>query len=223
MSKRPLPSLAEAVAKATTGVTKTWTRQRKREERHSGARAFRYVSMNYGQMWVKDAAERVMEEAYNKASSNGTLLPVQARQVMYQARPLIKTLTSRSWGDDYFTQKLLPDYIRDNDLDWDVVYKDRGTFMEPHTRKTVPLGTVNVRNYLGSFGEPEFLNPEVTNPELETRGPNYRFGAVLGVEKEGFNGLFEQSRLLERFDIGYGRHPTHLHWYWSEPHDGGAL
>jgi hypothetical protein len=202
MSKKPLPSLAEAVAKATTGVTKTWTTQRKKEERRPSARAFRYVSMNYGQMWVKDAAERVMDEAYSKASSNGTLLPVQARQVMYQARPLIKALTSRSWGDDYFTQKLLPDYIRDNDLDWDVVYKDRGTFIEPHTRKTVPLGTVQVRNYMGGFGDPEFLNPEVTIPELETRGPGCRFGAVLGIEKEGFNGLFQQSQLLERFDIG---------------------
>jgi len=59
-----------------------------------------------------------------------------------------------------------------------------------------------VRNYLGGFGEPEFLNPEITNPELETRGPGCRFGAVLGIEKEGFNGLFEQSQLLERFDIG---------------------
>jgi hypothetical protein len=202
MSKKPLPSLAEAVANATTGVTKAWTSQRKKEERHSGARAYRYVSMNYGQMWVKDAADRIMEEAYNRVTANGTLLPAQARQVMYQARPLIKALTSRSWNDDYFTQKLLPDYIKENDLDWDVVYKDRGTFMEPHTRKTIPLGTVNVRNYLGGFGEPEFLNPEVTNPELETRGPDCRFGAVLGIEKEGFNGLFQQSQLLERFDIG---------------------
>jgi hypothetical protein len=202
MSKKPLPSLAEAVAKATTGVTKTWTTQRKKEERRPSARAFRYVSMNYGQMWVKDAAEQIMEEAYNKVTADGMLLPAQARQVMYQARPLIKALTSRSWNDDYFTQKLLPDYIKENDLDWDVVYKDRGTFTEPHTRKTVPLGTIKVRNYLGAFGEPEFLNPEITNPELETRGPGCRFGAVLGIEKEGFNGLFEQSQLLERFDIG---------------------
>jgi hypothetical protein len=202
MSKKLLPSLAEAIAKATTGVTKAWTSQRKKEERHSGARAYRYVSMNYGQMWVKDAADQVMEKAYNTVTANGTLLPAQARQVMYQARPLIKALTSRSWNDDYFTQVLLPDHIKENDLPWDVVYKDRGTFMEPHTRKSVPLGTVNVRNYLGGFGEPEFINPEVTNPELETRGPECRFGAVLGIEKEGFNGLFEQSQLLERFDIG---------------------
>jgi hypothetical protein len=202
MSKKPLLSLAEAIAKATTGVTKAWTKQRKKEERHPGARAYRYVSMHHGQMWVKDAAYEVMEKAYNNVTANGTLLPAQARQVMYQARPLIKALTSRSWNDDYFTQVLLPDYIKENDRDWDVVYKDRGTFMEPHTRKTVPLGTVNVRNYLGRFGEPEFINPEVTNPELETRGPECRFGAVLGIEKEGFNSLFEQTRLLERFDIG---------------------
>ncbi len=84
MSKKPLPSLAEAVAKATTGVTKTWTTQRKKEERRPSARAFRYVSMNYGQMWVKDAAEQIMGKAYNKVTAEGTLLPAQARQVMYR-------------------------------------------------------------------------------------------------------------------------------------------
>jgi len=204
MSKKPLPSLAEAVVKATENVTRKFATLRKREERHSGARAYRYVSVNYGEMFVKDAANKVMKAAYDEVTANGTLLPAQARQIMYKARPRIKALTSRRWGDSYFTQVLLPDYIREHGLEdkWDVVYKERGSFVEPHTRRTVGLGTVQVRNYLGSIGEPEFIDPEVTAPELETHGPECRFGAVLGIEKEGFNTMFQQSRLLERHDIG---------------------
>src|SRR6266516_3719670 len=204
MSKKPLPSLAEAVVKATENVTKKFATQRKREERHSGARAYRYVSVNYGEMFVKDAANKVMKAAYDEVTANGTLLPAQARQIMYKARPRIKALTSRRWGDSYFTQVLLPDYIKEHGLEdkWDVVYKERGSFVEPHTRRTVGLGTVQVRNYLGSIGKPEFIDPEITAPELETHGPECRFGAVLGIEKEGFNTMFQQSRLLERHDIG---------------------
>jgi len=155
-------------------------------------------------MFVKDAANKVMKAAYDEVTANGTLLPAQARQIMYKARPRIKALTSRQWGDSYFTQVLLPDYIKEHGLEdkWDVVYKERGSFVEPHTRRTVGLGTVQVRNYLGSIGKPEFIDPEITAPELETHGPECRFGAVLGIEKEGFNTMFQQSRLLERHDIG---------------------
>ena len=204
MSKKPLPNLAEAVVKATENVTKKFAAQRKREERHSGARAYRYVSVNYGEMFVKDAANKVMKAAYDEVTANGTLLPAQARQIMYKARPRINALTSRRWGDSYFTQVLLPDHIKEHGLEdkWDVVYKERGSFVEPHTRRTVGLGTVQVRNYLGSIREPEFIDPEVTAPELETHGPECRFSAVFGIEKEGFNTMFQQSRLLERHDIG---------------------
>ncbi len=54
-----------------------------------------------------------MEQAYLKASANGTL-PAHARQIMYAARPYIQTTADRDLGarfDQYFTQQLLPDYI----------------------------------------------------------------------------------------------------------------
>ena len=30
--------------------------------------------------------------------------------------------------------------------DWDVVYDDRGHFTEPHTKRVIGLGTLNVRD-----------------------------------------------------------------------------
>ncbi|NJM13211.1 MAG: hypothetical protein HC889_16275, partial [Synechococcaceae cyanobacterium SM1_2_3] len=67
-------------------------------------------------MSVKAAAYQVMEAAYLKASSNGTL-PANARQIMYVARPLIIELTGKAspWKNDAtFTQMLLPDFMRDH-------------------------------------------------------------------------------------------------------------
>ena len=59
-------------------------------------------------MTVKTAAWKVMEQAYRKASSNGTL-PANARQIMYAARPLIIELTGKAspWKkSSTFTQNL---------------------------------------------------------------------------------------------------------------------
>src|SRR5208337_1609111 len=67
---------------------------------------------------AEGAAARVMEKAYMKASANGTL-PANARQVMYAARGEIQALTGKPLNDQYFTQTLLPNYIKENELSWD--------------------------------------------------------------------------------------------------------
>ena len=108
----------------------------------------------YRHVSVKDAAWQIMESAYIKASANGTL-PAHARQIMYAARAYIQRTADRDLGDkfdQYFTQTLLPDYITETGVDWNVVYDARGHFLEPHTGKVVPLGTLQVRDYLASIG-----------------------------------------------------------------------
>jgi len=89
-----------------------------------------------------------MEEAYLKASGNGTL-PANARQIMYATRGKILELTGlKKFKDSYFTQVLLPDYMTEYDdetEDWDVVYDSRGALTEPHTGLRVALGTIAVR------------------------------------------------------------------------------
>ena len=158
---------------------------------------------------VKDAAYECMRSAYMKASSGGTL-PANARQVMYAARPMIIERTGKAppWSkDSYFTQMLLPDYIRehpDETANWDIVYDDRGHLAEPHTGLTIGLGTLAVRQYLADWrgaADTRFAVPSIGGAGVFTCGPAHRFGAVLFIEKEGFTALLDRVRLAERYDI----------------------
>ena len=96
----------------------------------------------------KEAAWEVLEDAYMAASGNGTL-PAMARQIYYQARPKIMAMTDdKELAYGYFSQTLLPDYIEEHGVDWDVVYDARGHFEEPHTNRRIGCGTIEVGNYL---------------------------------------------------------------------------
>ena len=154
---------------------------------------------------IKDAAYEIMEEAYLKASAGGTL-PANARQIMYAARPFIQAQTGRAKFDDaYFTQTLLPAFMEeyaDSTSNWDVVYDARGHLVEPHTRHSLPLGTLHVRDYLQRAPRHETGALISTNPSLyPTLGPGDRYGAVLFIEKEGFEPLLRAARIAERFDV----------------------
>src|SRR5215471_9074423 len=148
-------STAEAVVSALRSVTKHWAKQRKMEERHASAAANRYSRLTrLHEPSIKEIAAQVMEEAYMKASANGRF-SCNARQLMYAARPLIQEQTDKQLDDKYFTQQLLPDYLAEHPgLDWDIVYDVRGHFREPHTRRSIELGTLNVRDYLAKLREP---------------------------------------------------------------------
>jgi hypothetical protein len=154
---------------------------------------------------IKDSAYEVMEEAYLKASAGGTL-PANARQIMYAARPHILSRTGVGrLNDAYFTQTLLPAFMEENpDLtsDWDVVYDARGHLVEPHTNHSLPLGTIHVREYLQRRPRHEASALISTAAGLHpTVGPGDRYGAVLFIEKEGFEPLLRAARIAERFDI----------------------
>ena len=91
-----------------------------------------------------------MEAAYMAASGDGTL-PAMARQIFYQARPKIMALTDdKELQYGYFSQTLLPDYIEEHGVDWNVVYDARGHFEEPHTNRRIGCGTIEVGNYLNA-------------------------------------------------------------------------
>lgn len=197
-----------AIVGAVTAVTKRWAKQRKAEERAASALARRREAMTRSRdrVTVKDVAWRVMRDAYLKASSGGTL-PAHARQIMYAARGYIQEETGESLSDSYFCQTLLPDYMNafpEQTATWDVVFDARGHFEEPHTERVVPLGTLDVRNYLKRVGEREVGRFELRLPDAgrwPTYGPEHRFSAVLFIEKEGFMPLFEAVQLKERYDI----------------------
>jgi hypothetical protein len=81
---------------------------------------------------------------------------------------------------------------------WDVIFDARGHFREPHTNASVPLGTLEVRQYLRGGRRDA---PVAARGLFPTHGPENRFGAVLFIEKEGFLPLFHRARLAEQFDL----------------------
>jgi hypothetical protein len=172
--------------------------------RKACGQAFREMDRPERGITIKEAAWKLMGAAYQKASGNGKY-PANARQIMYAARPEILRLTGKtSFDDAYFTQTLLPDYMEEHPSttsSWDVVFDARGHFTEPHTRREIALGTIEVRQYLGqrpAFGPATNVNSSSMFP---TRGPENRYSTVLFVEKEGFDPLLKSAAIAERFDI----------------------
>jgi hypothetical protein len=193
-------SINKSILDLTRKASKKWTKQRKAEERERRAIQNRRARMTCARITIKEVAYRYMKRAYMEASANGTL-PASARQIMYKARPTIQAHTGQQLKDAYFTQTLLPDYINEHGVDWDVVFDDRGHFHEPHTGHSIGLGTLAVRAYLSGMHGPELSELTIEHPTVATQGPEGRFGAVLFVEKEGFMPLFQSVSLAERYDI----------------------
>jgi DNA topoisomerase VI subunit B len=206
-------ALHDALASSLKTISKDWTELKRRANRQQYVRQrdLEHFRTERQDVSIKAAAWQVMEQAYMKASSHGRL-PANARQIMYAARPLVQALTGgKLWKKDtYFTQTLLPDYVStyvERCGDWDIAFDDRGHFREPHTDHQLGLGTLNVRAYRQSWqAEAQTELPPVEAlfaglSKLVTHGPGYRFGAVLFLEKEGFNELLERQSVRERFDL----------------------
>jgi hypothetical protein len=110
-------------------------------------------------------------------------------------------VTGRTLNDDYFTQTLLPDYMEENAVDWDVTYDARGHYSEPHDQKSFGIGTIEVRNYLVGFRDPTVVEAGFSEAKVKTSGPSGNFGAVLFIEKEGFDALLRRALIAEKFDL----------------------
>jgi hypothetical protein len=183
-----------------TAVTKKWTKQRKAEERNRNARSRRNYIYTAPPSFKDAMTVEVVTAAYMKASANSTL-PAFTRQIYYPARGPIQEIVGKPLDGKYFSQKLLPPWVNAHSnltADWDIVYDSRGNFLEPHTGVKIPLGTINVRQYLDGGLQDAVSRVRGLFP---TRDPGNRFGAVLFIEKEGFFPLFHRVRLAERFDL----------------------
>lgn len=208
------PAIADDLQRLVKSATARFAKAKRQSDRNDrmDARALDELrnAHKVKPMTVKDAAYQVMEQAYLKASSNGTL-PANARQIMYAARPLIIKLTGKTepWkNSSTFTQTLLNDFITENPelcANWDVVFDDRGHFEEPHTGKKIGIGTLAVRGYIRQWGNKVIVenleSPDQLSIELPTNGPALRFRFALFIEKEGFTPLLEKARIAKRYDL----------------------
>jgi len=202
----------DALKECLKNVAKDWAREKKKKRRSERVTTKEWDEINKAKsarITDKDAAYQVMEAAYMAASDNNRL-PANARQIMYQARPLILELTGKGkLSDKYFTQQLLPDYIRENPettANWDVLYDARGHFVEPHTGQEIALGTLGVRNYLRGFYKDISTHLDIggslsVSTAIATSGNHNRYKFCLFVEKEGFTHILESANIARRYDI----------------------
>jgi hypothetical protein len=157
-----------------------------------------------------------MPEAYGAASDNDTL-PAPARQVAYALRRITGLGTALAM--DYLIKRssrgrpgLIDCYMEDHPdetEDWDVIRDARGSLVEPHTYRKVPLGTLEVRDYLnGAYWRGADLGrhddddhvPQLTLT-VPTYGPEDRYGSILYIEKEGFQEQVSAANVQERWDL----------------------
>jgi hypothetical protein len=169
------------------GLTKNlanFTKQRKAEEKHISAGRWRTSRMTEVRgMYLTEAANEVMADCYMKASDGGRL-PATARQIYYVARPLVEERTDKPLDYAYFSQTLLPNYVNEHGGGWDVVYDDRGHFTEPHIKRVIGLGTLNVRGYLSRVADLKLQEADFDPASVKTYGPDGAYGAVLYVRKK---------------------------------------
>ena len=153
-------------------------------------------------MTIKAAAALVLEDAYNKVSDNGKYW-ANARQIMYAARPqVLEMYTEDSFTDGYFTSIVIPEFLQaypELTANWRIAYDKRGSLIQPHTRRTVGLGTVEV----DTFGRHNsfIYNDPVNDFSYANAAPDKRFGGVLFIEKEGFHQSILESGILEKYDL----------------------
>lgn len=195
---------------AILSVTKDWARIAKQQIRDGNAaqRSFdRMMRCENTTRTIKDIVWEHMPAAYNRACDNGKY-PAPARQIMYQMRAMVLAeMPDVNFGDKYFLKTLLPEYLeehRDEIASWDVVFDERGNFIEPHTDHKVPLGTVAVREYLGESGKMKVGlqdKADVMDLGFPTLGAGNRFANVLFVEKAGFYYILRAAHIAETFDL----------------------
>jgi hypothetical protein len=193
-------SPADAIRGAVQSVTKDWAKQRKAEERNRNAAFNRRVRLvRSDRTTLREAAFEIMEEAYLEASDHRAL-PVKPRQIMYRARPYILARTEEvSLNGQYFSQTLMIDYMEEYGCStWDIIWDARGLLIEPHTGVEIPLGTLEVRQYVGAC--PSFRAGHIVRL-FPSAGPENRYRNILYIEKEGFHPIFQAARLQQRFDI----------------------
>lgn len=171
-------TFGDEFAKAFMSAGKELRDEKKRRERNR-AQVQRYRPRAESEPSLKYAVFSVLPEAMAQASGDG-VYAVPTRTLYYKVRPLAQDYTNRKLEYDYFSQNLLVAYQEDYGPLAGLVREARGNLHEPHTGKTVPLGTLEVAGY-----------------DL----PEYVFNKILYVEKEGLDPIWQTARLAERYDL----------------------
>jgi hypothetical protein len=189
----------------TKAVTKKWAQQRKAEERGSkswSSRAYVYSDRVY----FTDVAASILPAGYDHASGGGQYT-VSKRQLFYAVREPFRERTGRALTYGYFADTLLVQYRNRHPetASWKITADPRGTLTIPNAdhEVRVPCGTLAIDAHLAEAGTR--VNPLDIDTELSVVWPSLaggqRYRGVLYIEKEGFEPLFQEARIADRFDL----------------------
>jgi hypothetical protein len=129
---------------------------------------------------LKDLVYQVLpSEIENYRATLGS--PIWERQLYYNVRNAVKKIDRSKKFDQAQFGAILRQFQRDFGEVDDLANKPRGTFIEPHTGRKLPLGTLEVAQYVI---------------------PEYEYHAILLVEKAGFAEVFASHKIAQKYDIG---------------------
>ena len=156
--------------------------ERRVKSKRSRERSERRSEQGGSEVSFKEAIYASMEQAIFDASSGGEY-PFSARDLFYAIRPLYVGYTAKRLDPEkgYDTFKgILDAYQEEHGKIEGLYYDPRGRLREPHSGRTVDVGTREIESY--------------TFPHLS-------FNKILYVEKEGIWPQLEAHKLAERYDM----------------------
>jgi hypothetical protein len=166
------------IGDAIWSAVKPLYKEAKKQERAARTRRRTYYAPE-PKVSQKEIVFSIMPRAIHNAGVN-----FSARDLYYAARPLVYADVEWEYGKrleyGYFSQTLLTEYQEQRGAIAGLWRDPRGNLHEPHTGKSVALGTREVLAY-------EF--------------PEYTFDKILYVEKEGEWPKLQAARLAERYDM----------------------
>lgn len=183
--KTPGEEIGAALFKLAKPVYKEAKRMERERNRYTRPSSYYERPPRWSQ---KEIVFSVLPQAMRNAGSS-----FSARDLYYAVRPLYQHHKGYEWKElkySYFSQTLLTQYQEEHGEISGLWRDPRGNFHEPHSDKSISLGTREVAAY-------EF--------------PKYQFDKILYVEKEGEIPKLKAARLAEKYDmaiVGGKGYPT---------------
>jgi hypothetical protein len=183
--KTPGEEIGAALFKLAKPVYKQAKRMERERNRYTRPSSYYERPPRWSQ---KEIVFSVLPQAMRNAGSS-----FSARDLYYAVRPLYQHHIGYEWKElkySYFSQTLLTQYQEEHGEISGLWRDPRGNFHEPHSGKSISLGTREVAAY-------EF--------------PKYQFDKILYVEKEGEIPKLKAARLAEKYDmaiVGGKGYPT---------------
>lgn len=174
--------MKEDIAKVLWSVSKTIYKEEEQRKKNAlkaeKAKEKRESQENKPKYSLKTIVFHVMKEAVERATGNGDY-PVSQRNLYYQVRPLVQDFTHAELTYSNFGN-ILTQYRQQIGEIKGLYFDPRGVLYEPHTGKSLLLGTREVAQY-------EF--------------PSYLYNKILYIEKKGLFPILQKAKIADFYDM----------------------